>query len=428
MARRLAGLPQALVLRVAALPQRRQMLVQDAALGFALAAVNVLSVLPYHSQLHPLALALALLAAQGLFLAGRRIWPVPVVIAVAAARIAYDQIGFGFAPIPLGPAIALFTVMDRSATVWRWLTVAGSAAGLTVSLMAPGHHEPYDAIYQTMILLTAAIAGLLARARRATIATAENRAARAEADLDDQAARAAMAERTRIARELHDVVAHHVSLIAVQSEAAAALIGDDGPNPARRSVEIIGDTARQALAELRRLLGVLRGPSERPLTAPSASLDALGDVLTQVRGAGLPVEFEVTGTPTPLAPGVDLTAYRIIQEALTNSIRHARAVQAHVTLGYEPGYITVSIIDSPRPHPTRARKTSDAPPASATAEISPAPEPSPNGQSGAPGPLVRGAGLGLAGIAERVASCGGQLSVGPTPAGGFAVIAKLPSL
>ena len=284
MAWSLASLPQALVLRVAALPPRRQMLVQDTALGFALAAVNVFSVLPYHDQLHPLALALALLAAQGLFLAGRRIWPVPVILAVSAARVAYDQIGFGFAPIPLGPAIALFTVMDRSATVWRWLTVAGTAAGLTVSLLAPGHHEPYDAIYQIMIFLTAAIAGLLARARRATISAAENRAARAEAELDDQAARAAMAERTRIARELHDVVAHHVSLIAVQSEAAAALIGDDGPAPVRRSVGIIGDTARQALTELRRLLGVLRGPSEPPQTAPSASLDALDDVLNQVRG------------------------------------------------------------------------------------------------------------------------------------------------
>ncbi|MFY9928996.1 MAG: histidine kinase, partial [Streptosporangiaceae bacterium] len=358
---RLARLPQTVTTRVAALPPCRQMLVQDAALGFALAAVNVFSVLPYHGQLHPLPLALILLAAQGLFLAWRRVWPVPVAIAIGAARVAYDQIGFGYAPIPLGPAIALFTVMDRSGTLWRWLTVAGSATGLTVSLLAPGHHEPYDAIYQTMILLTAAIAGLLARARRATISAAESRAVRAETELDYQTAQAAMAERTRIARELHDVVAHHVSLIAVQSEAAAALIGDDGPEPVRRSVGIIGETARQALTELRRLLGVLRAPSERPETVPSASLDALGDLLNQVRGTGLPVELEVTGTPSTLAPGVDLTAYRIIQEALTNSIRHARAAQARVTLAYEPNYITVSITDSPHPHP----KTSAAPEPSA---------------------------------------------------------------
>ena len=115
-------------------------------------------------------------------------------------------------------------------------------------------------------------------------------------------------------------------------------------------MDIIGDTARQALTELRRLLGVLRGPSERLETAPSASLGELGEVLEQVRGAGLPVDLEVVGTPGPLSPGVDLTAYRIVQEALTNTIRHARATQAAVMLRYEPGYITVSVTDSgPRP-------------------------------------------------------------------------------
>lgn len=115
--------------------------------------------------------------------------------------------------------------------------------------------------------------------------------------------RAAARERTRIARELHDVVAHHVSLIAVQAEAAASLL-PGRPADARRSVEIIGDTARMALTELRRLLGVLRGPSERLETAPSASLAELGGVLDQVRGAGLPVDFEVTGAPCPLSPAL----------------------------------------------------------------------------------------------------------------------------
>ena len=114
-------------------------------------------------------------------------------------------------------------------------------------------------------------------------------------------------------------------------------------------MEIIGDTARQALTELRRLLGVLRRPSARPDTAPLASLGDLGDVLDQVRGAGLPVDFEVAGTPVPLAPGVELTAYRIVQEALTNTIRHANAARAAVRLCYEPGYVTVSVTDTGRP-------------------------------------------------------------------------------
>jgi signal transduction histidine kinase len=273
-------------------------------------------------------------------------------------------------------------------------------AGISISEASPGHAQPYDTIFQVMIFLTAAAAGLLSRAKRASIQAAQSRADRAEAELDRQSAQAAERERTRIARELHDVVAHHVSLIAVQSEAAASLL-PDRPEQARRSVDVIGETARQALTELRRLLGVLRRPPARLETSPAASLGELGDVLDQVRGTGLPVDFQVVGTPVPLAPGVDLTAYRIVQEALTNTIRHARAARAAVTLCYEPGYVTVSVTDSG--HGTAA---------------------------GRPGPLLTGAGssgLGLAGIAERVASCGGNLTVGPTQADGFAVTARLPS-
>ena len=254
------------------------------------------------------------------------------------------------------------------------------------------------------VFLTVWAAGVLSRTTRANLKAAESRADRAEAELDRQVARAAERERTRIARELHDVVAHHVSLIAVQAEAAASLL-PGRPEQARSAVEIIGDTARQALTELRRLLGVLRGPSERPETVPSASLGELGEVLDQVRGAGLPVDFEVVGTPGPLAPGVDQTAYRIIQEALTNTIRHSQATRAAVRLCYEPGYITVSITDS-------GRRPEGLPPARG---------------SGQPGSLLTGSGLGLAGIAERVASCGGNLTVGPTPPNGFAVTARLPS-
>jgi len=404
-----AGFPHGLAARVAALPPRQQERVQDLVLAAALAGVNVVSVLSYRGRLHPLWLAVVLLAAQGIPLAWRRRWPVPVLIIIGAARVAYDQIGFGFAPLPLGPAIAVYTVIDRCGPLWRWLTAAGGVTGIAISLSAAGHQEPYDAIFQAMIFATAWAAGVLSRTKRATLAAAENRAEWAEAELDRHASREAAAERARIARELHDVVAHHVSLIAVQAEAATSLLPGK-PAQARRSVEIIGDTARLALTELRRLLGVLRGPSERLETAPSASLSEIGGVLDQVRGAGLPVELEVVGTPGPLAPGVDLTAYRIVQEALTNTIRHARASLALVTLCYEPGYVTVSVTDS---GPRR-----DVPPAAGR-----------NGNgSAAPGSLLSGSGLGLAGIAERVASCGGNLTVGPTPAGGFAVTARLPAL
>jgi signal transduction histidine kinase len=406
VAAQVAGLPQSLGARMAALPPRRRELLQDAALGVVVAAVNVASLLPYRAHLHPLWLALTLVAAQGVPLAWRRFWPVPVLIVIAGTRIAFDQVGFGFAPFPLGPAIAFYTVIDQCGPLLRWLSVAGAAAGITISEAAPGHDLPYDAIVQATVFLTVWAAGVLSRTTRANLQAAQSRADRAEAEVDRRAALAAERERNRIARELHDVVAHHVSLIAVQAEAAQSLLPGH-PDRARTSVEIIGDVARQALTELRRLLGVLRGPSERLETAPSASLGELDEVLDQVRGAGLPVDFEVVGTPVPLSPGVDLTAYRIVQEALTNSIRHSRATRASVRLCYEPGYVTVSVTDS-------GQRPDGRPPAG-------------GGATGRAGSLLTGSGLGLAGIAERVASCGGHLTVGPTPALGFNVTARLPS-
>jgi signal transduction histidine kinase len=402
----IVALPRELAGRVAGLPRGRQERVQDAVLGVTLAAVNAVSLLPYRGDLHPLWLPLALVAAQGIPLAWRRSWPVPVMIVIGAVRVGYDQAGFMFAPLPLGPAIAFYTVIDRSRPVLRWITVAATAAGIAVSEAAPGHNQPYDGIVQAMIFTTAWAAGTLARAKRASLRAAQTRADRAEAELDREASRAALGERARIARELHDVVAHHVSLIAVQAEAASSLL-PGRPAEAQGSVEIIGNTARMALAELRRLLGVLRGPSDRPQKAPSASLSELGTVLDQVRSAGLAVSFELTGEPGPLAPGVDLTAYRIVQEALTNALRHAGAARADVALRYEPGYITVSVTDS-------------GPGQDGSAAAG-------NGGRTVPAALPAGSGLGLAGIAERVASCRGSLTVGPTAAGGFAVSARLPT-
>jgi signal transduction histidine kinase len=382
-----------LSVRLAALPERRQEQLQDAGLAVALAAVNVVSVLPYRAQLHPLWLALLLLAGQALPLIWRRSAPVGTGLVIGAARVSYDKIGFGYAPLPLGPAIAVYTVFERRGPVLRAVTFVLVVVGVTISQASPGHSEPYEAIFQGLIFATAMAAGVLSRAKRASLHAAQSRAERAEAELDHEAARAAAAERARIARELHDVVAHHVSLMAVQAEAAASLLPGQ-PAQARQSVDIISNTARQALTELRRLLGVLRGPAERPATSPAASLTDLGAVLAKVREAGLPVDYEVTGTPAELAPGIELTAFRIVQEALTNTLRHADAVQARVTVAYEPGYVTLSVADS---GPRR-------------------PEP----------PARSGSGFGLAGIAERVASCGGSLTVGPSSAAGFALSARLP--
>ena len=331
--------------RFAGLPAARQERIQDAGLAVALAGINVVSVLPYRSQLHPFWLALLLVVAQALPLSWRRSRPVGIGLVIGVARVAYDRIGFAFAPIPLGPAIAVYTVIDRRGRIWRWITVALVAVGLTISEATPGHNEPYDAIFQALLFLTAWAAGTLSRAKRASLQAAHSRADRAEADLDRQALRAAAAERTRIARELHDVVAHHVSLMAVQSEAAASLLPEH-PVEARRSVDVIGRTAREALGELRRLLGVLRGPAEPLDMVPAASLTDLPEVLAKVRAAGLRVDFEITGRPCALAPGIELTAFRIVQEALTNTLRHADAIKAVVRVCYEPGFVTLSVADS----------------------------------------------------------------------------------
>jgi signal transduction histidine kinase len=252
------------------------------------------------------------------------------------------------------------------------------------------------------------------------MAAAARRAERAEAELAAAASRAAVAERLRIARELHDVVAHHVSLIAVQAEAVGALL-PSRPVEAARSADLIAATARQAMTELRRLLGVLRfrasdssdgfGASdssdppdqdqhqseEQSRLTPAPSITRLDEVFAFVREAGLPVDSDVRGSPTALSPGVDLTAYRIVQEALTNALRHAPGSTACVNVAYEADCVTVRVTD------TGARAVSAA---------------RANGRSSH--------GYGLAGIAERVASCGGTLTLGPVPSGGFAVTARLP--
>jgi signal transduction histidine kinase len=431
---RLPGRPAELLARAAAryasLPVRRRDVAQDAALALTLAVLNLLSLLPYQAQLHPTWLALLLVGGQCLPLALRRVAPVPALLGCGLLRNLYDGFQFGYAPLPLAPAIAFATVADRSGPRLRWLTVAGATAGITWSQAQPGHNQPYDAIVQAFIFGAAWAVGTLSRYRRAALQAAAERAERAEASIDIAAAQAAAAERMRIARELHDVVAHHVSLMAVQAEAVGALL-PARPEAAATSADLIGSTARAAMTELRRLLGVLRFTSaedtERMRLTPVPSLSGLAELVETVRDAGLVVMCEVSGPVAELPPGVDLTAYRILQEALTNAMRHAPGATASVRVACEPGQVTVEVTNS------------------APAAPSPAPggpvDPGPAGLGGAPAVQARRAGLagsvpsgsgppgsgyGLAGIAERVASCGGSLALGPAADGGFAVTARLP--
>jgi signal transduction histidine kinase len=387
---------------------------QDLALSLALAVYNVASLIPETRQLQLPYVAFLLVVLQALPLIWRRRWPVAVFFAVGIPRTIYDQLGWSFDPLPLASAIAYYTVMDRCSTRVRMVISAVLIFGIVRSQTLPGHNEPYDFFVVALQFVVAGTLGILSRTRRAYLQAVEIRAEQAEAERDRQVALAAADERTRIARELHDVVAHHVSLMAVQSEAAAALL-PGRPAEAGKAVDIIGQTAREALTELRRLLGVLRGPADvngRATTAPAPSISALDEVLGQVRQAGIEVNLRVEGRPSKLPPGVDLTAYRIVQEALTNIVKHSGADEAAVTLKYEPGYVTVSVTD-----------TGNA--AVAVTLGRQARRPQLPGGAGAR-PAASG-GFGLAGIAERVASCGGKLTVGPGEAGGFAVTARLPA-
>ena len=276
--------------RYAALPPRRRDVAQDAALALALAVLNLLSLLPYQAQLHPTWLALLLVGGQCLPLALRRVAPVPALIGCGILRNLYDALQFGYAPLPLAPAIAFATVADRSGPLLRWCTVVATTAGVAWSQTLPGHNQPYDAIVQEFIFGAAWAVGTLSRYRRAAL-RAGRRARGARGGVARlAAARAAAAERMRIARELHDVVAHHVSLMAVQAEAVGALL-PARPQDAAASADLIGSTARATMTELRRLLGVLRFSGtedpERVRLTPVPSLSRLDELADAVREAGL---------------------------------------------------------------------------------------------------------------------------------------------
>lgn len=213
----------------------------------------------------------------------------------------------------------------------------------------------------------------------------ENRARVLE--LEQQAI--AAEERARLARELHDIVSHNVGMIAVQAT-AGDVVFDDDPEQARRALRAIEDGARDALVELRRLLGLLRD-GDSATVAPQPSLAALADLVDGVRACGIHVALDVNGVPRPVAAALELSAYRVVQEALTNVLKHARATHAWATLRWLPDALEVEVTDD-----------------------------------GIGGAGMSGGGHGLAGIRERVSLLGGELETGPRAGGGFSVRARFP--
>ncbi|MFD4127656.1 sensor histidine kinase [Streptomyces globisporus] len=255
-------------------------------------------------------------------------------------------------------------------------------------------------VIMTVPFVLAWVLGDSLRTRRAYFDQLEERAARLEREREAQSKVAVAAERARIARELHDVVAHNVSVMVVQADGAAYVM-DAAPDQAKQALETISGTGRQALAEMRRLLGVLRtgDAPESGEYVPQPDVEQIEDLVAQVRQTGLEVDFKVEGTPRPLPSGVELTAYRVVQEALTNTRKHGGPdAGASVRLVYFDDGLGLLIEDDGRGAAHELYEDGGA----------------------------DGAGHGMIGMRERVGMVGGTLDAGPRPGGGFRISALLP--
>jgi signal transduction histidine kinase len=326
-----------------------------------------------------------LLALQVVPLVGRRRAPVMVLAACMAATFAYGMAELPDTTVQFAPLLASYTVAAHRPRRVSVPCAAVVMVGAGIAILVAGDSDAADLTVGYVTGVTAWVVGDTTRSQRERTVWLEERRA-------DAARQAAADERVRIARDLHDVVAHHVSVIAVQAEAAQEVLAAR-PDRAERAMADVAATARSALTELRRLLGVLRAEGER---SPQPGLADVEEVVESVRRAGLEVDVRTRGEPRPLGGLVGVTVYRIVQEALTNVLKHAEARRAEVDLQFADGEVVVGVADDGR----GAR---------------------PAGRVGAGGP-----GHGLAGMRERVALLGGHLDAGPGPDGGFAVRAVVP--
>jgi signal transduction histidine kinase len=313
-----------------------------------------------------------------------------VLATTLAAAIAGDLWFVGFV-LP-GPVIALYTVAAHCER--RVALTAAAATGVALVIPAVAGKGVSSAGFAVAMYAAFAVAWALGdnlRTRRAYLVEVEARAERLEREREERARRAVAVERARIARELHDVISHNVSVMVVQAAAGSDVFASQ-PERARQALASIESIGREALVELRRLLGVV-SPDEdgdAPGFAPQPGLARLPELVEQVGAGGLRVKLTVMGQPRDLPAGVDLSAFRIVQEALTNTLKHAGASRADVSLRYTDASLEVEILDDGVA----------------------------NGGAGG--------GRGIVGMRERAALLGGELSAGPRPAGGFAVRARMP--
>jgi signal transduction histidine kinase len=319
-------------------------------------------------------------------LAFRRRAPFLVIVVVMGALV-FESLAVGSAPTPDTQLVGwLLAVYSVAAHCERWTAVIGGALSVFAGLVWIGVD---DFLFPVVVFGGAWAAGRLVRQHQLYAEAVEERAVALEREREADARAAAAEERARIARELHDLLSHSVSVMVVQAAAERSALGTAraAPGPALESIE---RTGRQALAEMRRLFTLLRSGAPAEL-APQPTLAELDALVAQVREAGLPVELRTEGEPDGVPPGVALCAYRIVQEALTNVIKHAGPAEASVLVRYGADVLELEVRDDGR---------------------------------GAPN--TSGLGNGLAGMRERVALYGGELDASAQNGGGFVVTARLP--
>lgn len=337
------------------------------------------------------AAAYVLLAVSSVALLWRRDRPLVVVAATLAVSVVWDVWGLAGGP-SLAILISLYGVGLYVADNRTSVLAVGVAMVTVVADDVLLEREPVSVVGLSLVLVLAAwYVGRRVRGRREYVTLVEERADFLERDRAAAAREAVNAERTRIARELHDLVAHRVSMITVQAGAAQTVAVSD-PERAVRAMEAVEDAGREALGELRQILGVLRADDSEQGLAPLHGVAEIPNLVAEMREAGVDVRLSTAGVPGDPPTGVDLAAYRIVQEALTNVLKHAGPdPQAHVRLGTDTHMLTVEVTDR-----------------------------------GSGASTVPGSGQGLIGMRERTELLGGTFEAGPRPGGGFSVTARLP--
>jgi signal transduction histidine kinase len=366
----------------------------DVALAVVVVGLTVAGTLRFASG-GPALVTAAFLAGTGVLLIFRRVWPVATLAGVVAFSLAYMWWNGpnGLYLLPLG--LALYSATDAGHGRLGLGCIAVLVGGIALVQLVTGSYEAElgTPVFSAGWLVASVVLGGQTRSRRALLQAAEQRAVDAERALESESLRRAGEERIRIARELHDILAHRISLISVQAGAGLHLM-DRQPEQARASLAAIRQASKEALGELRTTLGVLRQVVEPEPRAPSPGLAQIDGLIDGARSAGLTVELSVDGTPRELPPGVDLAAYRIVQESLTNVIRHARAASTRIAIDYEPGELLIDVRD--------------------------------DGIGDGPSTSSPGGGTGLSGMRERAEALGGEIVVGSQADGGFRVRARLP--